>query len=306
MRFSAQLPTDRVERGAEFIGLDAIAEMARAAERAGFDACYVTEHPFPSDRWLESGGHHALDPFVSLSVAAAATQTLRLQTNVLVLPYRNPFLLAKAVASLDAVSGGRVILGVAAGYLEPEFRALGADFAHRNEVTDEALVAMKRALGEDSIRFEGRDFEASGNTMRPRPARAPHPPIWAGGNSRIAIRRAARHCDGWLPFPVSAEFSRFARTAALESSDALREKIETLRGDAERFGRSEPLDVCFAPFGRGMNSREPLDASALLDQVEALEQIGVTWLSVGFRCETRTATLEWIARFGEEVLGRRS
>ena len=109
MRFSVQLPTDRVDAGGEFTSHEAIAEMARAAERAGFDACYATEHPFPSDAWLASGGHHALDPFVALTCVASATETLRLHTNVLVHPYRNPFLMAKAVASLDVVSGGRVV-----------------------------------------------------------------------------------------------------------------------------------------------------------------------------------------------------
>jgi alkanesulfonate monooxygenase SsuD/methylene tetrahydromethanopterin reductase-like flavin-dependent oxidoreductase (luciferase family) len=117
MRFSIQLPTDRVEQGDEFVSRDAIIEMARAVEHAGFDACYVTDHPAPAASFLEGGGHHALDPFVALSLAAAATERLRLHTNILVLPYRNPLLTAKAIASLDAVSGGRVIMGVAAGLM---------------------------------------------------------------------------------------------------------------------------------------------------------------------------------------------
>ena len=117
MKFSVQLPTDRVEHGDEFTSADAIAEMAEAIERAGFDACWVTEHPFPSDEWMASGGHHSLDPFVALTAAAMVTRRLRLHTNIIVLPYRNPFLTAKSIASLDTVSGGRVIMGVAAGYL---------------------------------------------------------------------------------------------------------------------------------------------------------------------------------------------
>ena len=108
VRFSAQLPSNRVEAPEEFCTAGAIGEMAAALEAAGFDACYVTEHPFPPDDWLAGGGHHALDPFVTLSLAAAATERLKLHTNILVLPYRNPFLTAKAVASLDVASGGRV------------------------------------------------------------------------------------------------------------------------------------------------------------------------------------------------------
>jgi alkanesulfonate monooxygenase SsuD/methylene tetrahydromethanopterin reductase-like flavin-dependent oxidoreductase (luciferase family) len=145
MKISLGLPTQRVDRAAEFVTAEAIAEMSRAAETAGFDAVYVTEHPIPQTQWMDSGGHHALDPFVALSFAAAATTTLRVQTHLCVLPYRNPFLTAKTVASLDALSGGRVILGVGTGYLQDEFEALGVDFAERNDLTDEAIVTMKAA-----------------------------------------------------------------------------------------------------------------------------------------------------------------
>ena len=173
MRFSAQLPTNRVELEGGFLSARSIAELARAAEQAGFDAGYVTEHPFPSDAWLEAGGHHALDPFVALSAVAVATDRLRLHTNVLVLAYRNPFLAAKAIASLDVLSEGRVILGIAAGYLEEEYRALGVDFESRNELTDEALRALKLALRGESVRLAGRGFEARGNSMLPRPVQRP-------------------------------------------------------------------------------------------------------------------------------------
>ena len=249
MRFSGQIPTDQVTRGAELLGAPAIGELARALEDAGFDAGYMTEHPFPPDSWLRAGGHHALDPFVALAVAAAATQRLRLHTNVLVLPYRNPFLTAKAVASLDVVSGGRVILGVAAGYLEGEFRALGADFERRNPVCDDALVAMKRAWAGESVERDGPGYHAAGNRMLPAPVQQPHPPLWIGGNSRAAMRRAAAHGQGWSPFPVSARFGRQTRTAPLESIDELAARIRELRDHARELGRSEPLDVNFVPFG---------------------------------------------------------
>ena len=113
------------------------AEVGACVEDAGFDAAYVTDHPAPTDPWLASGGHQTLDPFVGLSFIAAATQRILLQVHVLIAAYRNPFLSAKSIASLDVLSGGRVIAGVAAGYLEGEFEALGIDFASRNELTDE-------------------------------------------------------------------------------------------------------------------------------------------------------------------------
>ena len=302
MKFSVQLPTDRVERGEEFTSAEAIAEMAAAVESAGFDACWVTEHPFPTDDWMASGGHHALDPFVALTVAATATKSLRLHTNILVLPYRNPFLTAKAVASLDAVSGGRVLVGAAAGYLEGGFAALGADFDERNAVADEALAAMKQAWRGGSVTMEGRGFRAAGNTMLPTPVQRPHPPIWIGGNSKRAIRRAAEHGQGWSPFPTPGKYAARARTAALHSIDDLRERIAYLREQSERFGRSEALDVNFVPFGARMNSEEALDVAAFRAQVADLESVGVTWLTVGVPGASRREYLDGLARFGEEIL----
>lgn len=304
MRFSAQLATDRVTRGAEFTSAAAIGEMARALEAAGFDAGYVTEHPFPPDDWLATGGHHALDPFVALAAAAAATERLRLHTNVLVLPYRNPFLTAKAVASLDVLSGGRLILGVAAGYLEGEYRALGADFEHRNELADDALVAMKRAWSGASVETAGRGYRATGNTMLPAPAQQPHPPIWVGGNSRRAARRAAEHGQGWSPFPLPAAHSERTRTAALESLPDLAARIRELQAHAEALGRGEPLDVNFVPFGLGMSQRSAPDADALCEQAVRLAEIGVTWLSVGVPSPSRAGYCENAARFGQEVIAR--
>jgi len=303
VKFSVQLPTDRVEQGEEFVAASAVAEMAQAIESAGFDACYVTEHPFPSDEWLRTGGHHSLDPFVALSAAAMVTRRLCLHTNILVLAYRNPFLTAKSVASLDALSGGRVIMGVAAGYLEGEYAALGADFGRRNETTDQALVAIKRAWTEESISLSGPGFDAKGNTMLPRPVQAPHPPIWVGGNTRMAIRRAAVHGQCWSPFPLPAAYAGRTRTAAIESVDDLRDRIVYLHDYAQSIGREEPLGVNFVPWGRGMNSSDPLDVLALREQLAELAAIGVTWVSVGLPGETRAAYLESVARFGAEVIG---
>ncbi len=304
VKFSIQLPTDRVERGSEFTTGEAVAEVARAAESAGFDACYVTEHPFPSDEWLASGGHHSLDPFVSLTAAAMATERLRLHTNILVLPYRNPFLTAKSVASLDVLSGGRTIMGVAAGYLEGEYEALGADFEDRNAQCDEALEAIQLAWSGESVSLSGRGFHARANTALPRPLQRPHPPIWVGGNSKKAMERAVLHAEGWSPFPLPRNFAGRTRTAAIETAADLGEKIERLREMAARAGRSEPLDVNFVPFGFGMNTRQALDAPAFLEQVAALEAVGVTWLSLGLPGASRSEYIDSVADFGQSVIAR--
>lgn len=306
MKFSVQLPSDRVEQLEDFATAEAIAANAAAAEAAGFDACYVTEHPFPANSWLEHGGHHALDPFVSLAVAAAATTRLRLHTHILVLAYRNPFLAAKAIASLDVVSGGRAIVGVAAGYLADEFAALGASFEERNDRSDQALVAMKAAWTGESVRMSGAGFEVRGNRMLPTPIQRPHPPIWVGGNSPRAIRRAVEHGQGWSPFPLPASGAGRARTAAIESVEDLARGIERMRALAAERGRREPLDVCFVPFGVEMNRRRPLEVEALREQLHALETIGVGWVSIGMPTQSRNAYLEGLAQFSELFLQARS
>ena len=163
MRISLGLPTHRVDLGDELVSAGAIATQSRVAEAAGFDAVFVTDHPFPGEDWLVHGGHHALDPLIALSFAAAATTRLRLHTNLYIAAYRNPFVSAKAVATLDVLSAGRVILGIGAGYLEPEFAALGVDFAQRNDLTDEAITAMKAAWTGEKVERSGRTFDAPGN-----------------------------------------------------------------------------------------------------------------------------------------------
>src|SRR5581483_7070602 len=141
-------------QGMEFFGAAALAAVSQAAERAGFYGVYVTEHPFPAEERLRAGvGHHSLDPLVPLSVAAAVTTRLRLCTYIYVLPYHNPFVAARAMASLDVVSGGRLVMGVGVGWMEEEFEALGVNFAERNELTDEAIGAMKAAWTQENVKL---------------------------------------------------------------------------------------------------------------------------------------------------------
>ena len=144
-----------------------------------------------------------------------------MQTHILVLPYRNPLLTAKSVLSLDVLSGGRVILGVAPGYLKPEFAALGVDFDERNELTDEAIDVMRRVWTDDEVETEGRHFRTRGTTMRPRPVQQPHPPIWIGGNSTAAIRRAVERGQGWVPFPNPGGLTSRVRTPELSNLEEL-------------------------------------------------------------------------------------
>lgn len=303
MKFSFQLPVDKVHARGEFVTGAAVAEMARALEQAGIDACYVTDHPIPADRWLASGGHHTLDPFVALSFAAAATTRLRLHANIIVVPYRNPFLIAKSVASLDSLSGGRMILGMGSGYLESEFTALNAPFAGRGAVMDEAIEVMKLAWTGRSVEYHGRFFEAAGNTALPMPVQLPHPPIWVGGNSERAMRRAAG-LDGWSPFPVRGRATERVRTDAIATLDDLKRKIAELRSMAEQAGRTRPLDIAFVPFSLTMYSKERPSAGMIVDELAGYAEAGITWVTVALPCETRSQYLENVGWFGREVIAQ--
>jgi probable F420-dependent oxidoreductase len=293
MRFTVGLPVDHVDHVDEFVTGPAIAEMAAAAEAVGFDAVYVTDHPAADVQWLEGGGHHALEPLVGLAFAAASTTTIKLQTHVYVAAYRNPFLAAKGVATLDALSGGRVLLGVAAGYLRPEFGALGVDFDERNDLLDECIEVMRKVWTEDSVAYEGRHFKARAVTMRPRPVSTPTPPIWIGGNSGRAMRRAVERGDGWVPFPNPIAAARATKTPSITSLDEFAVRLDAMRAHAKEVERTEPIDVCFAPFAHA-------------DDPDDYEALGVTWLAVQF--DDVTTRSEWIDRMGtwaDDKIGRR-
>jgi len=301
VRVSYGLPTHRVDCGEEFLAPGAIGELASAAEAAGFGAVYTTDHPFPGDDWLAHGGHHALDPLVALSFAAAATSRVLLHTNLFVLAYRNPFLAAKGIATLDVLSGGRTVVGLGAGYLEPEFEALGAPFSERNDRMDEALAALSAAWTGSSVTFEGSGYRAPGNTMLPRPRQRPRPPLWIGGNSRRAIRRAVESADGWSPFPNPARIAGRTRTAPLESAADLAVALEYARAHADRVGRTEPLTVCFIPEGLSMGAG-PVDEGRVVASIGELASLGVDWVSVALPGDTRDAQLAAIESFGRTVL----
>lgn len=295
MRISLGLPTHRVDALEEFVSPVAVSELARAAESAGFDAVFVTDHPAPPTEWLAGGGHHTLDPLVTLGFAAASTTTLRLQTNLYVPAYRHPLVSAKSVATLDVLSGGRVILGVGAGYLEAEFAAVAADFAGRNDVLDAAIRTMRAAWTGESV---------DGVTSLPRPVQQPGPPVWIGGNSTRAIRRAVELGDGWVPMPSPQRAAKALRTPGLESLDQLAERIALMRTMAAEAGRERPLDVAFMPAGLDMFSKATPEPSQVLDELHALADIGVTWATVTLPGETRTDLLMAMEKFGTDVIGR--
>jgi len=283
-----------------------IARVAAAAETAGFDGFGFTDHPAPSQRWLESGGHDALDPFVAMGFAAAHTTTLRLIPNIVVLPYRNPFIVAKAGATLDLVSGGRFTLAVGVGYLKREFAALGVDFDDRAALFEESLQVIRDIWTTDDVTVDGKHFTAQGITAHPRPVSVPHPPIWIGGNTAAARTRVVAHGQGWCPFRAPATLAQTARTAALESLADLAAGIGDLRRRLEEAGRDpSTVDVTFTNHAGGTPGADDFDADAFLEGVAQLTELGVTWVQVGVPGDSLAHALEAIEQFGADVIARR-
>ena len=233
MRFSVTYPLASGRASDEFATRRGVVEFARAAEDAGFDGIGFTDHPAPTHRWMSAGGHDALDPFAALAFCAAVTERILLIPNVVVLPYRNPLLVAKSVATVDALSDGRFVLAVGTGYLKGEYRALGVDFEQRNDLFDEAIEVMEGVWTTDDFRYEGLNFTAHGQTANPRPAE--RIPIWIGGNSRLSRRRAATVGDGWVPFPAPRGLAATART--VPDGDARRPERPARRPLAPSRGR---------------------------------------------------------------------
>lgn len=305
MKVSVAIPVGDIAPG-EFQTMAAVREMAAAMEAAGIHACYVTDHPAPSVEWLHAAGlgHDALDPFAALAFVGAASSQLLLQTSIVVLPYRNPFVTAKAAATVQVLSGGRLILGVAPGYQKGEFEALGVDFHRRGALTDEALDTIRLAWGGGAVVTRGAGFHAAGN--EPRPVPDPAPPIWIGGASDAAVRRAARAGDGWCPFFSDPRQSAVNQQNAIRSVDHLRERLAEIAELRAGFGRSGPFDVQIGPRERLRPGASAADngAEAYLDAAGALAEAGVTWLAVELPHPSRAAFLDNVAWFGEAVVAR--
>lgn len=298
---SVTFPFDRVHLPDEFMTLDAVRECARAAEDAAFNSGTVTDHPIPSARWLDNGGHYAQDPFVMLSMVAAVTNRLKVQTNIIVLPYRNPFITARAVASLDHFSGGRVILGMGAGYLKPEYKALGVDFDIRNDLMDEYIKAMKLAWSGEDFAFEGTGYNAVGNRMLPTPAQRPHPPLLIGGNSKRALRRTVELGDAWHPFIVPKMVTDTARTANIGGDADILAAVAYMANHCAKVGREVPPAV-FCP--STFTVKPGFSAQEAIDSFEHLRSLGVDASGTSIATDSRSEWCDLARRFGEEVIAK--
>ena len=267
-----------------FVEPDAAVELAQAAEAAGCESIWTVEHvvvpagyasqyPYAKDGRMPGGREDfdIPDPLIWLSYVAAATNKIRLATGVMIMPQRNPLVTAKAVATLDRLSKGRMILGIGSGWLEEEFDALGVSFDDRGDRTDEYLEAMKQAWASDTASYRGKFVNFNNVYSRPQPANG-NVPIIVGGHSRRAARRAGELGDGF--FPGRGNF------------DELAALFDHARHCAEESGR-DPEALEFTAGG-------PTSP----DYVEQLAEIGVTRMIVPPMDPSQ------FSKFGEEVISQ--
>lgn len=276
-------------------GPEDLAEIARAADRSGFAYLASCDHVGVPRRLAGPMSTIWYDPVATLSFLAGITDRVLLMSHVAVVGLRHPLVTAKQYATLDHLSGGRLILGVGAGHVREEFEAVGADFERRGPVLDETIDALRAALGpEEYPSFRGERFAFEGIGQRPRPAQR-QVPIWVGGSSPAAVRRAALRGDGWLPQgdPRSELPSQIATLKALREQAGIVDPI-TVGAITEVLYVGEPgWDT-----GRRALTGKP---EALAESLRAYRAMGVDQIQVRFRSRSRAELIDQMGAFGAEV-----
>jgi probable F420-dependent oxidoreductase len=262
------------------------ARVARAAEAAGFESVWTGEHVVLPDPQVPPSPappqHPMLDPAVALAFLAAHTERLRLATGIIILPQRNPVVLAKELASVDVLSRGRLVFGLGAGYLKPEFDAVGAKFEDRGARTDEAIDAIRALWCDEKPSFAGRSVRFAGVDAHPRPVQRPHPPIVVGGTSPAALRRAVARGNGWYGFLRDEAATRADLAGLAEAQSA-----------GLRPGSLGPLEISVTPPPR-------ID----LDTVQRYRDLGVHRLVLLPHARDEASLLRWIDETAASLLRR--
>ncbi|MFJ4582127.1 LLM class F420-dependent oxidoreductase [Streptomyces echinatus] len=289
------LYTEPWEAGA---GPEDLVAVARAADAAGFAYIACCDHVGVPRRLAPAMSTVWYDPVATLAHLAAVTERVRLLSHVAVVGLRHPLLTAKQYATLDHLSGGRLLLGVGAGHVREEFEALGVDFERRGAVLDEVVDALRAALGpEEFPEHHGKHYDFAGLGQRPRPAQ-PHVPLWVGGSSPAAVRRAALKGDGWLPQgdPRDRLPAQIARIRRLRDEAGL-------DGEYTVGAIAEPLYVGRPGWDTGRRTLTGTPEE-IAESLRAYRAMGVDQIQVRFRSRSRAELIDQIGVFGAEVAPR--
>jgi probable F420-dependent oxidoreductase len=301
VKFTVEYPIERHDYAPDFRHPDNLARFVQGAESAGFDAICFSEHPAPSRKWLAAGGHHTFDPVAALAFCAGVSARIRLMTNLLVLPYRNPLLAAKSLSTVDILSGGRLTVVAGTGYLKSEFAALGVDFAERNQLFDEAAEAIAQAWSGEPMSFVGRHFQALDQQLQPTPVQS-RAPLWIGGNSALARDRVVRYGQGWSPLLTTTLPASTVRTASIDTVGQLADAISRLREQLHEAGRDpDTVDIQVEAPGDG----DDTEIQAHLDALGELAAARVTWVLVHMPTAGVPAALDAIGHYGKQIIQAR-
>jgi probable F420-dependent oxidoreductase len=297
---------------------EAIGRVVRRAEEQGFAHLVVSDHlvvpraigsryPYSeSGDWPGAASGACLELFTLLAYLAGLSSRMRLISGVAVTPYRGAVHTAKIATTIDVLSAGRMVLGVGAGWLKEEFDALNIPpFEERGRVTDEYLQAFKILCTEDDPRFEGRHVQFANISFLPKPVQQPHPPIWVGGESPPAMRRAARYGDTWFPIGNNPRHP-------LDTVPRFKEGVQRLHRMAEQNGR-DPKTIGLAFYAGWFDRAKTLrvddgqrhlvtgSAAEIAQDIEALSEAGVRDLVLNFQRDTLEQSLDGMQRFTDEV-----
>ena len=285
---------------------ETLGRIARRGEELGYDAVFTGDHilvplniasPYPyteSGEFPGSPSGESMEQLTLLAFLAGQTSAIRLVTSVIIVPHRNPLVAAKALATLDVLSGGRLVVGVGVGWMREEFEALGLPpFEERGAVTDEYIRAFKELWTSDAPEFDGKYVSFRDISFLPKPVQQPHPPIWVGGESRPALRRTAELADGWYPLGSNPTFP-------MATPQQLAAGLERLAAYARRFGR-DPAEIDtiyrthqFELLNQPADSdRRPFVGSAeqIAADIRQYQELGVSALVLDFLRQTEDLNL---------------
>lgn len=278
----------------KYAGKESILRIAKTSEELGFDSVWVSDHIIIPDSH-DGFGDVFYEPLTTLTFVAAHTSKVSLGTSVIILPYRNPIVLAKNISTLDVLSHGRVIFGVGVGWLKDEFDALGVSYEKRGAITDEYIEVMKALWTEDSPEFMGNYHQFSNLKFLPKTVQKPHPPIWIGGNSKRAIERAASLGNGWHPVGLTPE--------------EVREKAEYAHELLDRKGRKKFDFTISLRKNLQITSRKDIDERETLrgteekisEGIEQFKEVGVSHLVFQVLARSLEETVRTMEIFSEKI-----
>jgi probable F420-dependent oxidoreductase len=309
MRYGFYLPT----RG-PLATRTGIAAIARAGEAAGFSSLMIGDHiVFPAESssrypYTVSGAHpshgDAVEQLSVVSFVAGITERIRIATSVMILPYRNPVLMAKTLATADVLSEGRIIVGVGVGWLQEEFEALAAPpFARRGAVSDECLEIMIKLWTNSPASHAGSFYSFDAIRCEPAPVQRPHPPIWVGGHSQAALRRVAKYGNGWHPVGAIAAVPLPPAEMVVKLAE-LKRLTEAEGRDFATLTISYKAPLYDAAPGEADGARRPFSGSPeqIAEDIQVFAALGVHELIFDFRADTLSETTDRIFRFADTVM----